>query len=194
MRILLRLSKSFKVDFFFLFSADLFCVLLLRENLNIKAENEPGDLLQAGDRFTQVWMLNVQPVEEVNVTKGTNMDSWWGRREYEGIISILRDGNENSRRENVQPLEDDGIIDARGSEVNVGFSRIAVEVSVLLLKMICQSVLFFHLTKAIFLSCSLEPGSDLIVCSLCFRIKIEEEYAKNLSKLSLSPLALQEEG
>lgn len=30
---------------------------------------------------------------------------------------------------------------------------------------------------------------------LCvFRIKIEEEYAKNLSKLSQSPLALQEEG
>ncbi|KAG7234228.1 hypothetical protein INR49_005486 [Caranx melampygus] len=29
---------------------------------------------------------------------------------------------------------------------------------------------------------------------LCFRIKIEEEYAKNLSKLSLSPLAAQEEG
>lgn len=31
-------------------------------------------------------------------------------------------------------------------------------------------------------------------CCLCFRIKIEEEYAKNLSKLSLSPLAAQEEG
>lgn len=119
MRILLRLSKSFKEDFFFLFSADLFCVLLLRENLNIKAENEPGDLLQAGDRFTQVWMLNVQPVEEVNVTKGTNMDSWWGGREYEGIISILRDGNENSRRENVQPL---GVRGQCGIQLNRGGS------------------------------------------------------------------------
>lgn len=35
---------------------------------------------------------------------------------------------------------------------------------------------------------------DLLTASLCFRIKIEEEYAKNLSKLSLSPLAAQEEG
>lgn len=58
---------------------------------------------------------------------------------------------------------------------------------------LCRSILFFHFTKAGFPS-SLETGSDLIVCSLCFRIKIEEEYAKNLSKLSLSPLALQEEG
>lgn len=58
---------------------------------------------------------------------------------------------------------------------------------------LCRSILFFHFTKAGFPS-FLEPGSDLIVCSLCFRIKIEEEYAKNLSKLSLSPLALQEEG
>lgn len=38
---------------------------------------------------------------------------------------------------------------------------------------------------------SLEPSH--FVC-LCFRIKIEEEYAKNLSKLSLSALAAQEEG
>lgn len=35
---------------------------------------------------------------------------------------------------------------------------------------------------------------QLSSCSLCSRIKIEEEYAKNLSKLSLSPLAAQEEG
>lgn len=52
--------------------------------------------------------------------------TWIPRGEYEGIISILRDGN-------VKLLEDNGIIDARGSEVNVGFtlcSRIAEEVSV----------------------------------------------------------------
>lgn len=32
------------------------------------------------------------------------------------------------------------------------------------------------------------------VHSVCTRIKIEEEYAKNLSKLSQIPLAAQEEG
>lgn len=32
------------------------------------------------------------------------------------------------------------------------------------------------------------------VSRVSFRIKIEEEYAKNLSKLSQSPLAVQEEG
>lgn len=53
----------------------------------------------------------------------------------------------------------------------------------------CWSHFFPHFSSP-------EPGSLLHLCFsfMCFRIKIEEEYAKNLSKLSQSPLALQEEG
>jgi len=43
------------------------------------------------------------------------------------------------------------------------------------------------------LPCPLSQAAHASSC-VCFRIKIEEEYAKNLSKLSLSPLAAQEEG
>lgn len=63
---------------------------------------------------------------------------------------------------------------------------------------IIRAEAFFSTSIKRFLS-SLEPGSRrfhiFVLFFVCvFRIKIEEEYAKNLSKLSQSPLALQEEG
>lgn len=83
------------------------------------------------------------------------------------------------------------------TRVTAGFQplqQIVVEVCVVVLQcrpeMICVKA-FYHLTKAV---CPPLSQAALKSLSLCFRIKIEEEYAKNLSKLSLSPLAAQEEG
>lgn len=60
---------------------------------------------------------------------------------------------------------------------------------------LCSSSCSLESSAVVKLRLSLFPprGSSFMSC-VSFRIKIEEEYAKNLSKLSLSPLAAQEEG
>lgn len=51
-----------------------------------------------------------------------------------------------------------------------------------------------HLGGVLSLTSYLELTSPAFSFLSVFRIKIEEEYAKNLSKLSQIPLAAQEEG
>lgn len=80
--------------------------------------------------------------------------------------------------------------DTRGSELCpvLDFFKILVR-RVFVLKY------FLPTTEAVSVCPPLSQAADSSSsCCLCFRIKIEEEYAKNLSKLSLSPLAAQEEG
>lgn len=118
-----------------------------REHPDIQSKN--GLVTFFRRQVYQVWAVNVRPVEEVTVTKGTNV------------------------AENV-PLCEKLLESTAGLEWSV-------------LKR------YFHVTN----TGSVLPWARQHTASrfyLCFRIKIEEEYAKNLSKLSQSPLALQEEG
>lgn len=152
-----------------------------------------------GDRFTQVWMVNVRLVQEVIVTKGTNMASLvecplgqiWAH-----LISISK--MELFCKMPLYPFFSQAQWDYWCTWV-----WDACAICILAFAANCNSSFLLQCSNHLFLSIfstslkqflsSLESGS-FHSCHLCFRIKIEEEYAKNLSKLSLSPLAAQEEG